>query len=136
MGCEPCPYSLSALTMGDLKLDKFAATLLEIRDTTLRVGEKILAGKSISDLTDPLVVELSGLSPRQASAVRRLIAIAVDCGLHDFLKLVDKSSEFEEGLMVLADGVDVAKLSTELQTELFGNNGWIARFSKYPPSDL
>ena len=118
-------------------LDKLGKLVIgAIRDAPLRHFDWLLSGHDKSDSAKKIRSDLGDLNPIQASALRGAVAACLDDALHEFLKKLQEAHDFKEGVELIIDGSNAAEKSSELNAELFGNNGWIARFSKYPPSDL
>lgn len=74
--------------------------------------------------------DLAALSPEQRQVVRRCVIDALDTGMHDFLFALQEMHG--HGVEILVDGENVAALSDGLHGESFSEDGWIARFGKYP----
>jgi hypothetical protein len=52
--------------------------------------------------------------------------------MHDLLFALQEESDAEGAVRVYVNGDEVAKLSDGLHGEIFGDDGWIARYSEYP----
>jgi hypothetical protein len=117
--------------MSKLLLDEAGAIVGgKVRDDSLEHWKKILAGQLKGDTALEWSEKLSKLSPRDARLVRQLIPEVVDTVLHWFLFHLEQ----EEGLdLVVGTGserVSVREISDGMSGELYGDEGWIARFSK------
>ena len=71
----------------------------------------------------------SGKITREQSAAAELAV--VDTGLHDFLFALQQIADFDNDINVLVDGKNIVEQSDGLHGELFGDNGWFARYSKH-----
>jgi hypothetical protein len=56
---------------------------------------------------------------------------SVDKAIHDFLFKLQEVADFEDDIQVLVDGENGAGLSDGIHGELFGEDGWQARYSKF-----
>src|SRR5215216_3144594 len=71
-----------------------------------------------------------------APVAERLVRAAVDTALHYFLWLIESDESLK--LEVVAEegsGFDVVAASDGLSGELYTEDGWISRFSRYPGYD-
>ncbi|MGC9944235.1 MAG: hypothetical protein ABSE48_20605 [Verrucomicrobiota bacterium] len=100
-----------------------------LRDKMLHDLEMVLSGSSKAPDLQELQTKLSALTEAQKQTVRELAERLTTAGMHDFLFAISDSGG---AVRVLVDGQDVAELSDGLHGEIFGDVGWISRFSKYP----
>lgn len=111
-------------------LDKFGEFFVQnLRDKMLHNLEMMLSGGRKAPDLQELQVKLSGLTDAQKQTVRELAEQITTAGMHDLLFAI---AEPGGAVRVLVDGQDVAGLSDGLHGEIFGDDGWITRFSKYP----
>jgi hypothetical protein len=111
-------------------LDKFGEFFVQnLRDKMLHDLEMMLSGGWKSPELQELQTKLSGLTDAQKQTVRELAERITTAGMHDLLFAIADSGG---AVKVLVDGQDVSKLSDGLHGEIFGDDGWITRFSKYP----
>lgn len=114
-------------------LQKFGAFFVQnLRDSMFDRLEMLLAGKSKAPATKKLQTQVKGLSDTDKQTIRELVESVVTSGMHDFLFALQEMADFDNSIRVLVDGVEIATESDGLHGELFGKNGWIAQFSKYP----
>jgi len=111
-------------------LDKFGEFFVQnLRDKMLHNLEMMLSsGWKAPDLQE-LQVKLSGFTDAQKQVVRELAERITTAGMHDLLFAIADSGGV---VRVLVDGQEIANLSDGLHGEIFGDEGWITRFSKYP----
>jgi hypothetical protein len=76
--------------------------------------------------------DLARLTPKQKKIVRQCIIEALGSGLHQFLFALAEAHDFEQGIAVVVDGVNVVEQSDGLHGEPFGPDGWMAKYSKHP----
>ncbi len=100
-----------------------------LRDKMLHDLEMLLSGGWKAPGLQELQTKLSGLTDAQKQTVRELAERLTTAGMHDLLFAISDSGG---AVRVLVDGQDVAELSDGLHGEIFGADGWITRFSKYP----
>jgi len=114
-------------------LDKFGAFIMEhVRDRAYRQYNMLEEGRLKSPRILALQNAVAHLSEDHKKIVRECVWDAVDGVAHDLLAAFQESHDLDEGIEVFVDGVNVAKASDMLHGELFGPEGWIAKFSQYP----
>lgn len=126
-------------------MDKFGFWLIRVvRDKTMDEWLSVMAGREPPDVWLAMQARslLEGWAERLQQARRleedvmiTVLLEAIDCMLHDALYDIDARSEFtiavETSRGWVADLTRVPML-VNLAAELFGEDGWIARFSRYP----
>jgi hypothetical protein len=118
--------------MAQPEVDTFGELIVtQLRDTTLDFFDGLAYGRWRAPATRRLQVDLAALSSEQREVVRRCVVACVDRGIHDFLFALHEAQRGDE-VTIIVDGHNVAELSDGLQGELYGEQGWIARFGKYP----
>jgi hypothetical protein len=111
------------------QLDKFGEFFVQnLRDKMLHNLEMMFGGGWKAPELQELQVKLSGLTDAQKQTFQELVERITTAGMHDLLFAIADSGG---AVRVLVDGQDVAELSDGLQGEIFGDDGWITRFSKY-----
>jgi len=111
-------------------LNKFGEFIVQtLRDRMFDDLERYLSGSSKAPAAQKLQGQLSGFTDEQKQVLRDLVEELTTIGMHDLLFAVSDSGG---EVRILVDGQDVAKLSDGLHGEIFGDEGWIVRFSKYP----
>lgn len=116
-------------------LDKFGRFVMDkLRDKAFGYFEGLVAGLWKSEDAALLQEELARCDPAQVELVRRCVRFAVDSSIHDFLFALQGAGERGD-VVVIVEGENVALKSDGLHGELFGEDGWQARFSKFgePP---
>jgi len=74
---------------------------------------------------------LSEMSDDQREIVALIVKDAIDTALHDFLFAIQDAHDRELGIEVFVKGKNVAEASEMLHGEIQGQDGWIARFSRF-----
>lgn len=105
----------------------------KLRDGPLDRIDAVLSGTTKFPRLRPLSEAVATMTQDQREVVRRCVRMALDQGLHDFLFALGESHDMEKGIEVLIDGENIAEQSDGLAGELFGENGWFARYSKHGP---
>lgn len=105
----------------------------KLRDRPLSFFEAVLVGRMKSDRVQALGTALAALTEEQQGVVRRSVRLVLDHAIHDFLFSLGESHNLETGIEVLLDGENIAEQSDGLAGELFGENGWFAKYSKHGP---
>ena len=112
--------------------NKFGEFLVKhLHDETVEYFDRLAVGKWKSPATQPLQNELAKLSPKQRELVRRCILQSLRSGMHQFLFALGEAHDFNRGIAVVVDGVNIAEQSDGLQGEMFGDDGWLAKYSKH-----
>ena len=115
-------------------LDMFGAFISRsLRDRALQRAEGVIDGRLKSPALADLQVFSRSLPPEQRTLLGELVRDAVDAGIHDFLFQMQAHPGNAASIVILVDGQDVAKASDSLHGEIFGDQGWFARFSSFPP---
>jgi hypothetical protein len=113
--------------------DKFGKLLItKLRDSAIDFYDGLARGHWKVAEDQDLQTELARLTEGQRATIRRCVVAALDCGLHDFLFALNNAQDSGGEIAVVVDGQNVAKQSDGLHGELYGQDGWIARFGKHP----
>lgn len=115
-------------------IDEFGQLISRsLRDQALERCMDIIGRKVKSKECIEINDSLSSLTDEQISVVKRLVTRCVDTGIHGFLYALD---EKQDELSVLINGKDIVKESDGLNGELFSDDGWFAKYSKYGESGI
>ena len=104
----------------------------QLRDGSLAwLDGVVVSGRMKSARCERLYASIEDFSTRQREALRTLCAHLTDHVLHETLNFFEQSERWR-----LADeaGENLAELSDGLCGELYGEDGWIEKFSDYPAS--
>ena len=71
---------------------------------------------------------LKEIDKEQMASVVCLISEVVDQSIHNMLELVEEHPE----VALLFNGVELRKISDGLSGELYTDDGWVYKYSKYP----
>jgi hypothetical protein len=115
-------------------LEKFGAFFVRnFRDRMLHDLEMILQGAWKAPDLQKLQQMVARLGDGDKQMLRELVERLSTTGMHDLLFALQEQADDDAGtIRLLVDGKEVAKLSDGLHGEIFGEEGWIARFSSYP----
>ena len=122
-----------------LALDLFGEALIsKVRDTQIQLWDKTLAGTVNHRNYKQVYTKLSKLfNAEQLSTLENLIPWIVDNTIADILGMLQEKHR-EIDIIIRVNG-EVAQslyaVSDLLNSELWGEDGWIARFSKQRPTD-
>lgn len=117
-------------------LDKFGAFVVRnLRDEMLDDLEMFLAGKWKATVDQELQSKLKTLSEADRQMIRDLVEHLSTDGMHQLLYALQREIDSNGPIRVLVDGGEVASRTDCLHGELFGDDGWIVRFSKYPSKE-
>lgn len=113
-------------------LDKFGRLVMQdLRDRAIDDVDLLAAAHWKAPAVRALQADLAALSKRQRGVVRRCVVRCIDSAIHDFLFKLQELADFENDVQVFADGKNVVTLSDGIHGELFGEEGWQARFSRH-----
>jgi hypothetical protein len=114
-------------------LNKFGAFFVQnLRDSMFDWLNTLLRGEWKAPDTQELQDRVKGLKDAERQVLRDLIEHITTTGMHDLLFALQEQADADGAIRVLVDGNEVAKLSDGLHGELFGDDGWIVRYSRYP----
>lgn len=117
----------------DTPLEKFGNILItQVRDQAITQYDKTVAGKMISDISPTLSKDLSNFTEEQLLLIRKLIVGSIDSVIYNFLwMLEDNEDEIELIYSDETKKININQLSDGLSGEIFTEDGWIAKYSKY-----
>ncbi len=85
----------------------------------------------------PLQNKVSNLSPDMKATVYELAEDLLTNAMHDLLFAFQEYNDGDVGIEIMVDGKSIAELSDGLHGEIFGKEGWIVRYSKFPsPTEM
>ena len=112
-------------------LDIFGQEIMEnIRDNGIELLDSMMAGKMKDEENIAFHATLSNLPPETQNAIRDIVIASIDTALFDFLSFFENSDEWKIS-NTHAKLKDLAEKSDGLSGELFGENGWISKYSQY-----
>ncbi len=124
-------------------LELFGQFLIKhLRDRVLSFYDNLAHGKWKAPSLLPLQEELARWNPEQREVVKQVVVQAIDHALHDFLFQIEEAGlngidgTGEHDLQIIVDGIALAGLSDGLHGLLFGEDGWEAKYSTFPPDTL
>ena len=101
--------------------------LMRVRDLAIGNGVALLDGR-LEAPADREFARVASPIPRESR--ERLVATIVNDVLVALLSALAEDTDVE----LTVRGTSVARVSDGLAGELFGDRGWIAQMSRYPPS--
>ena len=114
-------------------LESAGKTLIEmVRDESIGKSQDVLAGNIKSQQAQLIHQKLSHLEQPEKDAIIEFMRLSVDSTLHSLLWMVEESPELD---LVVYCGDSKKYLSEEsdgLSGELYGEDGWIEKYSNYP----
>src|SRR5574341_1475297 len=118
--------------MSKAALDKFGELIVQsLRDRTIAHYDGLANGHWKAPALIGLEQELQALDEYQRSIVRRCVISSIDVGIHDFLFHLPELGAYEGTIQISVDGQEILTLSSGRSGELFGADGWLAKYSKY-----
>lgn len=118
-------------------LELFGQFLMQnMRDYSATYYESLLQGKDHQAFQDLLTT----LTPEQVEVMKQGFLLAVDAGIHHFLHqletFLDVDPQDQDGIHIVVNGHDVVAISDGMGGELYGQYGWIRKYSAFPESDI
>jgi len=105
----------------------------KVRDNSIFVIEGVISGHMKSPIDKQLHDKVSKFSKEDLQLLKDFLYRMVDLTLHNTLLMLEENSEW-----VLANSnlevININDLSDGLTGELYSDEGWIRRFSKFSPS--
>lgn len=110
------------------ELDKFGENyILEVRDYSLSLLESILNNEMKAPRIKLLQNEINTFSDKEKRIIEKLVATLIDNTLHNMLLLFEEHPEIE----IKYNNVNLVNSSDGLCGELYTDDGWIKKYSKY-----
>ena len=114
-------------------LDKFGQFfVVNARDKGLDFLQGMLEGKWNAPEFQSLQNTVSNLTPDLKTTVRDLVDVLLTRIMHDILFAFQESHDCGTGIEITVNGQPVGGLSDGIHGEIFGEAGWIVRFSNHP----
>lgn len=115
-------------------LDKFGQFIIaNLRDKAIKQYLMLQSGQLRGKTIQELQAKVVALSDENKEVVRQVVVDVLDTALHDFLFALQDAHDRELGIDISVNGQNVAEECGMLQGEPLGDNGWIKRFSQFPP---
>lgn len=115
-------------------LAKFGKFLMEnLRDEIIHYYDMTMEARWAKNDPNSLQARIQALNltQEQRLALRECMIGAADGGIHSFLFKLQEQADFENSIQIMVDGENVEELSDGIHAESFGEEGWIATFSKH-----
>jgi hypothetical protein len=114
-------------------LDEFGSFFVRnLRDRMLWDLDMLLRGAWKAPAVQSLQAKISRLAEDERGIIREVAEHIITAGMHDLLFALQEQADADGAIRVFVEGEEVATLSDGLHGEIFGEDGWIARFSEYP----
>ncbi len=122
----------------DEMLDLFGNKLIyEVRDYYLDQFNNSIIKEAYTDEKKIFKQKYESLGLEGQEFLKKVVTEAVDSTLHYFLWMIEQDEEYDLVRYSKEDkseSVSLRDISDGLCGELYTEDGWIERFSKYPPS--
>ena len=120
------------MTMNRKPHDIFGLFLMKnLRDNAIEYLDTFQTGRNRAPELLAMQDEFTGLTPETKALFRRVFVSCLDAAIHDFLFALQEEHDGGGAVAVMAGNTDIASTSEALHAELFGSDGWYARFSRY-----
>lgn len=118
-------------------LDTFGKFLVNnLRDKGINHGELLLKNQWRAPSLQKLQNDLGQLSEEQKETVRKVVISSLDSAIHDFLFSLQEIADFDNSIQITVNGKNIVGLSDGIHGELFSNDGWFAKFSRYSDPNI
>ena len=113
-------------------LDKFGEFIVvNLRDKAIETAEMLLENGSKSPQTKILQDELLTFNAAQKAIVANAVKASIDAAIHDFLFAIEEQADFENDIQIIVNEDNIVEMSDGLQGELFTQDGWLEKYSKF-----
>jgi len=113
-------------------LNKFGKFLVEnLRDSGINFLEGLLSSHWKSKESIILQTDLQSFTDKQKNIVRQVVVRVIDRAIHDFLFAVSEQVDFDNDIQIKVDKKNIVDISDGLAGEIYGEDGWFTKFSKY-----
>lgn len=113
-------------------LDKFGEFIVvNLRDKAIETAEMLLENGSKSPQTKILQDELLTFNAAQKAIVANAVKASIDAAIHDFLFAIEEQADFENDIQIIVNEENIVEMSDGLQGELFTQDGWLEKYSKF-----
>lgn len=121
----------------NMLLESFGELLIKkVRDEVLEINDLIIKGKMGGEENLELHNQIKNLNDNQINILKDFARQSVDGVIHYFLWMIEQNEEYD--LVKYEEGqekpISLREISDGLCGELYTENGWIEKYSKYPPS--
>jgi len=116
-------------------LDRFGSIYIDfVRDSTLKIIQNILDDTAQAKSDKILFQEISKIPQEYKKIIEIIVSETLDTCLHYTLFMLQ---EYEDEMQLIMHDEDyhqysLAEISDGLCGELYSEDGWIAKYSKYP----
>ena len=103
------------------------------RDPSIKELRMTFDGRMKSATARKIMEELATLSRDQLDRVSSVVPALVDIVLHNVLRTIDENEGLEIAIKIPGNGDETraSEVSDGLPGELYGDQGWIAKFSAF-----
>ena len=120
--------------MSKKALDLFGKILIQrIRDETIEEWYETVDGKKKGITAEKIQKLLASFNDEQLDVLRQLIPEIVDTTLHYLLWTLEQENSINVSVEIGGEmSPSIRDVSDGLAGELYSEDGWIAKYSKYP----
>lgn len=118
-------------------LEKFGRILIkDVRDEVLEKNDLIASGQMGGKENQEIYEKIRDLDEKEKELIRQFAKQAIDSTIHHFLWMIEQNEEYDlvKYNKDKSETISLRDTSDGLCGELYTEEGWIERFSKYPPS--
>lgn len=114
------------------ELDDFGKFICKnLRDASLDKFINLKKGVYKDKELHRLQNDLKRFNDKDMEIIDELIKNIIDTALHDFLFSIEEEYDFENNIKIISYDKNIAEISDGLAGELYSEDGWIHKYSKY-----
>jgi len=119
------------------KLENFGKFLMDnLRDPAILYAEKLLNEEWTSSKLKDLQSSFAQFSEDQKKIILTCVIQSIDNGIHDLLFAFQENyTTHTSDIKIFVDDTNLESISDGLNGEIFGEEGWRAKYSKYGEND-
>lgn len=115
----------------DFKEDFGKKIIEEVRDRTLDYYKRLSRAEVKSQTDRDLSDRIQLLSEKERALLKEIVFLIVDMSLHNMMSFFESEPTSGWRIILHSSGIDLADISDGLCGELYSEEGWISRYSKY-----
>lgn len=114
-------------------LDEFGELIIkDVRDEQIFKHDAALSSALKSKHANWMRENLKDFTPRQLDVLRKIVVRSIDGTIQNFLWTFEQNKKITiDGRLLSEQIINIAELSDGLSGELYSEDGWIFRFSRY-----
>jgi len=113
-------------------LDQFGQFVIQnLFDKGINQFQRLAHGEIKAPELLTLQQELKRFNKQEIAIIQKLIIEIMESSMHDFLFAIQERSEAENDIQITVEQHNIAEQSDGLHGEMFGENGWMKKYSNF-----